>query len=188
MKAHEVRVHGRCVGMVPALLISLMATLFTPDFRVGAAGPSVLDRLRLGREVPMPKPPTSEEDRSIVKTAETVPAKRLIPASKRPARHASVPLRGTIREYVASAVSFAGKPQLELTSSGFVPCSRDHAHRCVAVIGDPCRIASSENCEGMYLTVVVDVDAAYSLDRAVGAGRYVVENQDDIEDLRAAAP
>ena len=188
MKAHEIGVRGRSVGVASALSISLMAILFRPDFRVDAAEPSVFDRLRFGSAVPEANPPTGEEERSIVKTAETVPAKRLIPASKRPARHVFVPLRGTVREYVSSVVSFAGKPQLELTSSGFVPCSRDHAHRCVAVVGDPCRIVSGENCEGMYLTVVIDVDAAYSLDRAVGAGRYRVENQDDIEDLRAAAP
>jgi hypothetical protein len=188
MKADAVRVRRRCVGMIPALSISLMALFLGPDLRIATAESSVFDRLRVGTEVPKPKPSTSSAERSIVKRAEKVPAKRLIPASKRPNRRVSVPLRGTVVEYVASVVSFLGKPQLELTSSGFVPCSRDHAHRCVAVVGDPCRAISSENCEGMYLTVVIDVDAAYSPDRAVGAGRYVVENQDDIEDLRAAAP
>jgi hypothetical protein len=58
----------------------------------------------------------------------------------------------------------------------------------VAVVGDPCRTVASVDCEGMYLAIVVDVDAAYSVDRAVGGGHYLVKNQDDIEDLRAAAP
>jgi hypothetical protein len=188
MKAHEVRDRHRCVGIILVLSSSVMSIAVSSVFCIASAESSAFDRLRVGSEVPSVKPPTSGAERKIVKTAEAVPATRLIPASKQPARRLSVPLRGTVREYVASVVSFAGKPQLKLTSSGFVPCTRDQAHRCVAVVGDPCRMVSSEDCEGMYLTVVIDVDAAYSLDRAVGGGRYIVENQDDIEDLRAVAP
>jgi hypothetical protein len=188
MKGHEVCVQGGCVRALAAVSVSLLAVLVAPACRAATVEPSVFDRLRVGSGVRRPKPPISAAEKSIVQTAAAVPAKRLIPASNRPPEQLAIPLRGTIREYVASVVSFPGRPEPGLTSSGFVPCSRDHDHRCVAVIGDPCRMASSESCEGMYLTVVIDVDRAYALDRAVGGGRYVVENQDDIEDLRAAAP
>jgi hypothetical protein len=60
---------------------------------------------------------------------------------------------------------------------------------CVAIVGDPCRrgtVGDDEDCEGMYLTVVVG-PARGALDRA-DAGGYPVETQADIEGFLEIAP
>lgn len=152
-----------------------------------AVEPSVFDRLQLTSEVPRPKPPDTADERATIERAKALRADELIPAGKRPADD-WVPLRGTIAEYVAAVVSRTGRPEADLVATGFVPCGRRPEARCVALVGDPCRKEPSEGCEGMYLTVVVDPSTSYALDRAVAGGRYVVENQGDIEDLRDAAP
>src|SRR5262245_63601841 len=103
MKDHEGYLHRRWV--ILALSISMTVVSVSPDCRLVSAETSVFDRLRLEDEVPRPKPPTTTAERSVVTAAESVPAQRLIPASRRPTAKLSVPLRGTIRDYVASVVS-----------------------------------------------------------------------------------
>lgn len=153
---------------------------------------SVFDRLeKLPRELE-PTPPSSSVEKSLVLRAENAQASALIPPSRRRDRTAGVLLRGTLQEYVAAVVDSEGKPDLRLVTSGFVRCTKQRSHRCVAVVGDPC-LQDKKNpegdCEGMFLTVVVDVSQTpVALDQAVGGGFYIVRNQDDIEDLRAEAP
>jgi hypothetical protein len=98
-------------------------------------------------------------------------------------RGASVPLKGSIAAYVAAVVE-APKAVALLD----VACTAGPG-RCVAVVGDPCRAGSpeaSEDCEGMFLTVVVD-PATGKLDRA-DAGGYPVESQADVEVRLEMAP
>ena len=88
-----------------ALLISLIAGPISVHPCVVAADSSLLDRLRVGSEVPTPAPAGSAEERSVIKTAEAAPAERLIQKSQCPVGQISVPLRGSIAEYVATVVS-----------------------------------------------------------------------------------
>ena len=139
----------------------------------------------LGATVPappaVPAPPVSAEVMAAVGKLE---ARALLGgvAVKRPA----VKLRGTLVEYVAAVVE--GPKSVELVD---VACSGPAAGeaRCVAVVGEPCRAGladAGEDCEGMYLTVVVDPRSG-ALDRA-DAGGYPVETQADVEERLAMAP
>lgn len=137
-------------------------------------------------------PAANERERTLVERVDRMSAAELIPGSSKPRRHMQVPLRGTLQDYVARVVSDPRVAAKNVTTTGFVPCSRHGSHVCVAVVGDPCpkrRRASSEDCEGMYLTVVVDTSTApFTRDLIVGGGYYVSMSQDDIEELLAAAP
>jgi hypothetical protein len=161
--------------------------------RMFAGEVSVFDRLeQLPRQLE-PTAPSNRAEKSLVLRAKNAQASALIPPSRRRGRTANVLLQGTLQEYVAAVVDFEGKPNLRLVTSGFVQCTKQRGHRCVAVVGDPCSLQAKKNldgeCEGMYLTVVVDVSQdPVALDQAVGGGLYIVRNQDDIEDLRAEAP
>lgn len=103
-----------------------------------------------------------------------------------PVKRPSVKLKGTLADYVAAVVG--GPKSVHVRD---VACSRPTVGdgRCVAVEGDPCRPGApeaSEDCEGMYLTIVVDPKTG-KLDRA-DAGGYPVESQADIEDHLEMAP
>jgi hypothetical protein len=94
---------------------------------------------------------------------------------------ADLPASLSIVDYVASAVGTR-----EDVTLAEVACTTP-GRRCVAVVGDPCvRHPELDDCEGMFLTVVVDPERA-SLDRAVSFG-YPVESHADIEAWMAIAP
>ncbi len=139
----------------------------------------------LGATVPAPKvdPPRAASD-ELAAAARKVDAKSLLGGV--PAARASVKLRGTIADYVAAIV--AGPKSVRLLD---VACSGPSASdgRCVAVVGDPCSPGlpdAGEDCEGMYLTVVLDPRTG-KLDRA-DAGGYPVESQADVEERLEMAP
>jgi hypothetical protein len=100
-----------------------------------------------------------------------------------PAEDPRIKLRGSIVDYVAAVVETPGAVRLYE-----VPCTATTDGRCVAVVGDPCRpgIHEGEDCEGMYLTVVVNTTTG-TLDRA-DSGGYPVESQADIEKRNDDAP
>ncbi len=100
-----------------------------------------------------------------------------------PAKRPAVKLRGSIVEFVAAVAEQPRAVQLFE-----VPCTTAAAGPCVAIVGDPCRPAEAEgeDCEGMYLTVVVDT-AAGKLDRADSGGNPVTSHA-DIEQRLADAP
>ena len=101
------------------------------------------------------------------------------PAVRRP----RVALRGSIVDYVAAVVEDARAIKLFA-----VPCTAVAGTQCVAIVGDPCRPGQheGEDCEGMYLTVVVDTTTG-KLDRA-DSGGYPVATHADIEERLEEAP
>lgn len=130
---------------------------------------------------PLPAPPVSAATAELVGKLE---ARALLGGVtvKRPA----VKLKGTLVEYVAAVVE--GPQSVALVD---VACSGPAAGeaRCVAVVGDPCRadrVGAGEDCEGMYLTVVIDPRNG-GVDRA-DAGGYPVETQADVEARLEMAP
>jgi hypothetical protein len=120
-------------------------------------------------------------------SAELTAAARKITATSifggAPAEDPRIKLRGSIVDYVGAVVETPGAVKLHE-----VPCTATSDGRCVAIVGDPCRpgIHEGEDCEGMYLTVVVNTTTG-ALDRA-DAGGYPVESQADIEKRNAEAP
>jgi len=114
----------------------------------------------------------------LVAAAGTITAKSVFRGARRP----RVALRGSIVDYVAAVVDDARAIQLFT-----VPCTTVGATQCVAIVGDPCRPGKYDgDCEGMYLTVVVDT-ARGKLDRA-SSSIYPVATQTDIEERLDAAP
>lgn len=130
----------------------------------------------------LPAPPVAPP---VPASAELTAATRAITARAllggAPARRPRVKLAGSIVDYVAAVV---GEPEdVELLE---VPCGRADA-RCVAIVGEPCRRADEDDdCEGMYLSVVVD-PRARQIDRADASG-YPIESQVDIEEHLEIAP
>lgn len=102
-----------------------------------------------------------------------------------PVQKPAVKLTGSIVDYVAAVLDQPGAVKLYE-----VPCSAAGAPAtgCVAVVGDPCAPGEDvgEDCEGMFLTVVVDPRTG-KLDRA-DSGHSPVESQADIEERLAMAP
>ena len=97
---------------------------------------------------------------------------------------AQVKLKGSLVDYVAAVVE--GPKSVRLVE---LPCTAagSQGARCVAAVGDPCgAVNKDEDCEGMYLTVVVDPRSG-ALDRA-DAGGYPVESQADVEARLEMAP
>ncbi len=96
---------------------------------------------------------------------------------------ARVKLRGSIVDYVAAVVETPRAVTLYE-----VPCTAAAEPRCVAIVGDPCRPAQhiGEDCEGMYLTVVI-APRSGKLDR-IDAGEAPVETQADVEQRLDEAP
>jgi hypothetical protein len=126
-------------------------------------------------------------DQLLVQKATRVPAKDLL-APKRPVRKPHVPLEGTIHDYVGAVAHTNGVGKV--TRVGLVRCTRDRAARCVEIVSEACPKDErpGEGCEGMELTVVVNITAdPPKLDRAVG-GMGPVRDQADIEKQLAAAP
>lgn len=155
-----------------------------------AADDSVFDRLAQIEKTPEPVEAKTAAERRLVRRARRAPVGRLIERSKR-ARRAQrryVPLRGSVERYVTRVAE--GSMTIEKVGAGFVPCSgADRPGRCVAVVGDACAGRAGEDCEGMHIIIIVRVSGRrVRLDRVVGGGYYVAKNQDDIEDLRDAAP
>lgn len=171
--------------MKPSSTIALALFFLTYPHSVFASV-SIYDRLeRVARE-PSLRGPVNETEAALIRKVEGLPARTLIPV--RPRSQRPVRVTGTLRQYVATTVSYEGKPEKWLTTAGFVPCSGSVGHQCVAVRGDPCRRSKNEDCEGMFLLVSVDVTDGFKLDRAIGAGYYIVKSANDIEDLKAEAP
>lgn len=128
---------------------------------------------------PAPARPASE---ALLAVANKLDARALLGGA--PVARASVPLRGKLVDYVAAVVE--GPKSVRVVEVG---CTSSSAGRCVAVVGDPCSAGlpdAGEDCEGMYLTVVVD-PATGKLDRA-DAGGYPVEVQADVEARLEMAP
>ncbi len=166
---------------------TIAMALFFLTFPHGVfASVSIYDRLERVEREPRLRGPANETEAALIRKVEALPAKSLIPV--RPRSQRLVRVTGTLRQYVASTVSYEGKPEQRLTTAGFVPCSGIVGHQCVAVRGDPCRGSKNEDCEGMYLLVSVDVTNGFKLDRAIGAGYYIVKSANDIEELKAEAP
>jgi hypothetical protein len=162
----------------------------------GAWARNVFDRLRHVRDVDERRlqKPVSAAERQLLREVTRLPAKGLILPGAGDRRY-HVRLRGSIRQYVGAIVTPRDTPDFSgsNTQVGFVDCPGVRAHRCVAILGGPCSQKDArihgEECEGMYLTVTIDVTASPpSLDRIIGGGYYEASNQDDIEDLLAEAP
>ncbi len=135
--------------------------------RLTAAGP--------WPELAAPKRASAELDAA----ARTITAKSMFRGARKP----RVALRGSVVDYVAAVVDDARAIQLFT-----VGCTTVAGAQCVAIVGDPCRPGKheGEDCEGMYLTVVVDT-ARSKLDRAASS-IYPVETQTDIEERLEMAP
>jgi hypothetical protein len=170
------------------LAISLTLAAFGGDARAD----SVFDRLKHVDRVPEPVAAKTAAEKRMVRRALRAPVRRLIKPSTRArrARRNYIPLRRSLERYLAAAAS-NGAPDKRIVKAGFVDCVTKGPGRCVAVAGDACRVHKSDegDCEGMHLVVVVRVAGKrLHLDRIVGGGYYLATNQDDIEDLRDAAP
>jgi hypothetical protein len=131
----------------------------------------------------------SPHDKALIKKAGSVPA-RLLLAPKQPIAKPEVPLKGTIRQYVSAVVHTNGAGRV--TRAAVVPCAHHDGGACVEIVGDACppevyKSPESE-CEGMSLTVVVDVTSAPRLDSAVDGGRNPVHDQVDVEKALQEAP
>jgi hypothetical protein len=169
--------------MKPYQMIALALVLTCPQSV--SAFVSVYDRLERVQGVPRIRRPATAMEAALIRRVEALPAEEIIPAHSRSKRIMRVV--GTLQQYVASIVSNEGKPERWLTTAGFVPCTGVVEHQCVAVRGDPCRRSKNEDCEGMHLLVSVDVTNGFKLDRAIGAGYYIVKSANDIEELKAEA-
>jgi hypothetical protein len=166
--------------------VKFLAFLLLVSAHAAMAAISIYDRLEHVEREPRLRKPSSADEVAIIRRVEAVPAQTIIPV--RPGSKRTIRVTGTLQQYVASIVSNTGKSEKWLTTSGFVPCSGIVGHQCVAVRGDPCSRSKNEDCEGMFLFVAVDVTNGYKLDRAIGAGYYVVRSANDIEELKAEAP
>ena len=151
---------------------------------------NVFDRLKQIERFPEPVAAKTARERRIVRLAKRVATRRVIKRSRRSRRDRRnyIPLRRSIEHYVA-AVADGRRSNLKLVKAGFVPCAVEGRGRCVAIVGDSCRLETTGDCEGMHLAVVIRVIGRRArLDRIVGGGFYLATNQDDIEDLLEAAP
>ena len=179
--------------IISALVALLLGGVLASEAR---GEEDVFDRLAQVERFPEPIATKTAAERRLVRRARRAPVRRLIKRSVRDkrARRDYVPLRRSVERYVAAIVGDGGTSSRKLVGAGFVPCTTavvggSEAARCVAVVGDSCRTSKTGDCEGMHLAVVVRIDGKrVSLDRIVGGGYYVAQNQDDIEDLRDAAP
>jgi hypothetical protein len=131
---------------------------------------------------PWPEPPVARPaSAALVAATRKITARSIF--GDAPADDPRVKLRGSIVDYVAAVVEAPRAVKLHE-----VACTAVAEPRCVAIVGDPCRPGAheGEDCEGMYLTVVVAPQSG-ELDR-VDAGAYPVETQSDIEQRLADAP
>ena len=146
-----------------------------------APAPAAWSKLTAG---PVPAPttplPASPE---LTAAARKISARALL--GRVPVKKPAVKLTGSIVDYVTAVLDQPGAVELYE-----VPCSAAGAPAsgCLAVVGDPCAPGEhvGEDCEGMFLTVVVDPRTG-KLDRA-DSGRSPVESQADIEERLAMAP
>jgi hypothetical protein len=110
----------------------------------------------------------------------------LLPASRRAQRKKR--RRQKLTDYVHElAVADSDFGMLQLRR---VDCESHADHTCVAVIGDPCavNVPADTDCEGPYLTVVVDLSHEKAvLDRALGGGGPVA-TLEEIEQQVQEAP
>src|SRR5205814_1535649 len=122
------------------------------------------------------QPASSLSDRDLIRRAGRVPAKLLL-APKRPIPKPTVPLKGTIEDYVTAVVHTNGRGKIIRRS--IVPCEANRSVKCVELVGDPCPPETKSNpehvdCEGMALTVLIDVSqAAPRLDWAASGAKAV---------------
>jgi hypothetical protein len=103
-----------------------------------------------------------------------------------PGTKITVPLQGSIVEYVGAA---AHTNQVGgVTAIRPTPCRKVASHSCVLIVGEACP-ALRDNCEGMYLRVAVDMSTAPpSLDVAYSNFATVVATQAEVEAELAMAP
>lgn len=146
-----------------------------------AAAPAAWSALAAGpaQELPAPTPAGSE----LAAAARKLPAAPLF--GPRVSGTPAVKLAGSVVAYVAAVV---GEPRAVKLYEVGCTAATDPDARCVAVVADPCAddLRAGEDCEGMYLTAVVNITTG-KLDRA-DAGNYPVESQADIEDRLEMAP
>ncbi len=105
-----------------------------------------------------------------------------------PVEHAQVPLRGTIQQYVRAVVhtNLVG----EITKRSIVACKHHPREKCVEIVGEACpgKWKNSEECEGMNLTLRINLNRTPTLDSGLGPSGEAIRDQADIERALLQAP
>jgi hypothetical protein len=131
----------------------------------------------------------SPEAAALVARARAIPASQLL-APPKPIAGAQVPLAGTIEDYVRAVAATNGvgtalPPEL-------VACPGDKGDRCVKIVGEPCPPSRPGehvgDCEGMSLSVVIDMTTEPPSLASAEGGMGPVRNQEDIEQQLGDAP
>ena len=130
---------------------------------------------------------SNPEDAKLLRQALQVSAASLL----RPAhqvKNPEIPLRGTIQQYVRNVVHTNGVG--EITKTRIVACKQHPHQRCVEIVGEACpgKWKQSEECEGMYLTIRVNLNGTPKLDSGIGPSYEAIRDQSDIERALEIAP
>jgi hypothetical protein len=124
----------------------------------------------------------------LIEKALHTPAKAIF-APSRPVKKPEVTLQGTLEQYIRAVVHTNGFG--EITKTSVVTCTRNPAEKCVRIVGDACpkKKKPTEDCEGMDLTAIVNVNGKPKLDAAYGPDpKITIRDQADIEKSLQEAP
>ena len=159
--------------------------------RRAVMAPGVLDRARADYDTICGhlkgNAPTSDHgDQALIEHATKVAASTLIVPSPE-IKNPTVPVKGSIAEYVAAVANTNGVGVLG--ARAIVPC-RAGSGRCVRIEGAPCANAKKKDgCEGVGLSVTIGFAAEKPiLVEAYGPNLSAVRTQADVEKLIELSP